>query len=84
MSPDNKSRRRAIPANYVHKTANDFMRWLRALDAHKKQGAGDQIIKSDRATSKALMVWDDDGGAQLRSLEPSGKALNRIKSTKEK
>ena len=63
MMPDNKSRRRAIPANYVQKTADDFMRWLRARDAHKKQGAEEKIMKSDRVTSKAFMVWDDDGGA---------------------
>jgi hypothetical protein len=63
MKPDNKSRRRAIPANYVHKTADDFMRWLRAQDAHIKQGAEEQIMKSSRVTSKALMVGDDDDGS---------------------
>lgn len=63
----NKSRRRATPANYAHKRADDFIRWLRARDtardAHKRQGAEEQNMKSDRDTSTALMVWDDDGGA---------------------
>ncbi len=62
MRPINKSRRRAIPANYIYKTADDFMRWRRAQDALIMQGIEEQIIQSDRVTSKALMVWEDDGG----------------------
>jgi hypothetical protein len=63
MGSSNKSKRRALPANYVHKTADDFMRWLKTQDARKKQGAQEKIMKSDCVTSKALMICDDDGGA---------------------
>ena len=63
MGPSNKSKRRALPANYIHKTADDFMRWLKAQDARIKQGAEEKIIKSDRVASEALMAWEDDGGA---------------------
>lgn len=56
----NKLRRRAITAHHTHKTADDFMRWLRAKNALKKQAAE---VASVRVISQALMVWEDDGGA---------------------
>ena len=37
MGPGNKSKRRALPANYIYKTAGDFLSWRRAQDALKKQ-----------------------------------------------
>ena len=63
MGPSSKSKRRPLPANYVYKTADDFIRWRRAQDTIKKQGTKEQIIQSDRVSTKALMVWEDDGGA---------------------
>ena len=67
MGPGNKSKRRALPANYIYKTAGDFLSWRRAQDALKKQVTEEKIVKSDRVISKALMVWEDDGGAALTS-----------------
>ena len=67
MAPDNKSKRRALPVNYIRKTAGDFLRWRRAQDALKKQVVEDKIVQSDRDSSIAMMVWEDDGGAALTS-----------------
>ena len=55
-----KLKQRAIPAHHTHKTADDFMAWLRAKNALKKQAAE---VPSARVISQALMVWEDDGGA---------------------
>ena len=63
MGPGNKSKRRALPANYIYKTAGDVLRWRRAQDALKKQVAEEKIVQSDRVIVMALMVWEDDGGA---------------------
>ena len=63
MGPSNKSKWRALPANYVYKTTGDFMRWRMAQDALNKQLTEEQIVPSDRVISQALMAWEDDGGA---------------------
>ena len=63
MGPGTKSKWRALPANYVYKTAGDLLRWRKRQDALKKRVAKEQIVLSDRVISKALMVWEDDGGA---------------------
>ncbi len=49
-------------ANYVHKNAADFMRWLQDKDTLKKQAAAEQGTQSIREMMKALMAWEDDGG----------------------
>jgi len=67
MGPSNKSKRRTLPANYIYKTAGDFLRWRRAQDALKKQVTEEKIVQSDRVISKVLTVWEDDGGAALSS-----------------
>jgi hypothetical protein len=50
-----KPKRKSTPVRRTHKTKDDFMRWLRKRDAHKRQ--------TERTLAKALMVWADDGGA---------------------
>ena len=67
MGPSNKSKRRALPANYIHKTAADFVRWRRAQDALKEQVLEERSVQSNRIISKALMIWEDDVGAASTS-----------------
>ncbi len=67
MTPGNKSKSRTLPANYIYKTAGDVLRWRRAQDALKKEVVEERIVEFDRVASKALMVWEDDGGAALTS-----------------
>ena len=59
MGSSNKSKRRALPANYVYKTAGDFMRWRKAQEALKKQLQRIRSFSSDRATSQALMASEE-------------------------
>jgi DNA-binding NarL/FixJ family response regulator len=62
MKPEDKSKRQIIRGRRTHKTKEDFLRWLRKKNALKKQAAEEQIRQADPATSRALMVWADDGG----------------------
>ncbi|MCP5095096.1 MAG: hypothetical protein GY943_06060 [Chloroflexi bacterium] len=45
------------------KTKDDFLRWLQAKNARKKQAEAEKIGQAARADLLALMVWADDGGA---------------------
>ena len=63
MGPSNKSKRRILPANYIQKTAADFVRWRREQGAPEEQVPEERSVQSDRVISKALMIWEDDGGA---------------------
>lgn len=62
MRPENEPKRKTIQRRQTYKTKDDFMRWLKKQDAFKKQAAEEQIRQTDPATSRALMVWADDGG----------------------
>ena len=62
MKPEDKSKRQIIRGRRTHKTKEDFLRWLRKKNALKKQAAEEQIRQADPTTSRALMVWADDGG----------------------
>lgn len=55
--------RDAAEAHRPFKTKDDFLRWLREKRARQKRLAQEKITQADRATSQALMVWADDGGA---------------------
>lgn len=59
MKSGNKPKRKNTPVRRTHKTKDDFMRWLRKQDVHKRQ--------TERTLAKALMVWADDGGAADQS-----------------
>lgn len=59
MKSGNKLRRH----NVAYKTKDDFLRWLKKQNAHKKQMLEKQIAQDALAISRALMVWADDGGA---------------------
>ena len=63
MSRVEESKRDATQARQTYKTRDDFLRWLRKKDAGQKELAQDGTTQPDRATSRALMVWADDGGA---------------------
>jgi hypothetical protein len=63
MKPEDQSKRQAAPACRTYKTKEDFLRWLREKDPGKKQAQPEEIPQADSATSQALMVWADDGGA---------------------
>ena len=67
----NKLKRQATHVHYTYKTKDDFLRWWREQDARKKQAAEEQITQDDRAISRALMVWADDGGLQHGLHDPS-------------
>lgn len=54
--PDGSARR-------TYKTKEDFLRWLREKDRGKGQAAEEKGVPADRANSRALMDWADDGGA---------------------
>jgi len=62
MKSGNKLRRHHV-ARSTYKTKDDFLRWLKKRNAHKKQTLEEQISQDTRAISRALMVWADDGGA---------------------
>ncbi|MBK8986620.1 MAG: hypothetical protein IPM39_11145 [Chloroflexi bacterium] len=53
-------RRQRMP---VRKTKEDFLRWLGEQDRGNGPAAKEQAVLADHATSPALMVWADDGGA---------------------
>jgi len=63
MRPEDKSKREAGQSRRTYKTKDDFLRWLREKNARQEQQTQEEIHQADRAISKALMVWDDDGGA---------------------
>jgi hypothetical protein len=65
MKPVNKSNRDAAQARQTYKTKDDFLRWLREKNARQKRLAQKEITQVGRATSRALMVWADDGGATV-------------------
>lgn len=61
MKPVNKLKQ-PQPARRTHKTKDDFLRWLRKQKDLKKQAGEEKFTQAARATSRALMVWADDGG----------------------
>ena len=65
MKPEDTSKRQTAQLRHTYKikTKDDFLRWLREKNALNKKVAEEQIAQADRAISKALMVWADDGGA---------------------
>ena len=64
MTSGKKLKRQAVSASYIKETAADFMRWCRERDTLKKQAAVEEAITlANKAISRALMVWADDGGA---------------------
>ncbi len=63
MKPADKSKRGAAQARQPYKTKDDFLRWLREKNARQKRLAQEEITQAGRATSRALMVRADDGGA---------------------
>ena len=65
MGSSIKLKRRALPANYIYKTAADYLRWRKAQIILKKQMTEEKIVQSVRISAKAAMVWEDDGGAPL-------------------
>jgi len=58
-----KSNQDAAQARRPYKTKDDFLRWLREKNACQRRLMQVEIIQADRATSQALMVWANDGGA---------------------
>ncbi|KAA3659899.1 MAG: hypothetical protein DWQ04_20955 [Chloroflexi bacterium] len=62
MKSGNKSKRQTRP-HITYKTKDDFLRWLKAQNTHKKQMLEEQAAQDALAISQALMVWADDGGA---------------------
>lgn len=63
MSLEDKSDREAAQAHRTRKIRDDFLRWLKEKNASKKKAEQERIAQAARATSQALMVWTDDGGA---------------------
>jgi hypothetical protein len=63
MKPEDKSKPQAAQVRRTYKTKEDFLRWLREKEAGKRQAQPEAIPQADSATSQALMVWADDGGA---------------------
>ena len=63
MKPVDKSNRDAARARQSFKTKDDFLRWLRKKNPRQKRLAQDDVTQADHVTSRALMVWADDGGA---------------------
>lgn len=58
IKPGNKLRR-PPPTRFIYKTKDDYLRWLREQELLKKQVAEEQ----NTVSSRALMVWVDDGGS---------------------
>jgi hypothetical protein len=63
MKPDkeDKAKATAPPVRVTNKTKDDFLRWWREK-LLKEQTAEEQNAQADHPTSRALMVWADDGG----------------------
>lgn len=66
MRPVNRLTQQGRSARPTHRTKEDFLRWLHAQSwgqATTTATAEEPGVPADRATSHALMVWVDDGGA---------------------
>jgi hypothetical protein len=62
MKPVNKLSQPRRPARRTRKTKEDFLRWLQKRRG-SKPAVETQGAPANRAASRALMVWADDGGA---------------------
>lgn len=80
MKPKYKLKRKNT---HIHKTKDDFVRWLKEKRALKEQTTEKQTANASHDILQALMVWADDGGTASIS-QPLSKPIEQSLAIKEK
>lgn len=84
MKPWNKINGPVVKARRALKLKidDDFWRGWQVQDPLQEKGVPEHLDQADRATTRALMVWSDDGGTieQRISPCPAGRAVRTVQT----